>query len=467
MSDRVITGRYTILHQIDAGGMGSVFKADDAKLGRMVAVKKMNPQLAGDPEAMARFEQEAKVLAKLANGNVAAVYDYGADQGEPFLVMEYVEGVDLHALIEKQGVLPIEVAAPLFCGILRGFVAVHHAGIVHRDIKPKNVIVSWTGEPKIIDFGIARVSGRSGLTQFGHTLGTPAYMSPEQIMGEDLKPVSDLYSLTVMLFEMLTGNPPFREGGAVPVQKAHLEVPAPFLSSKKKGLPAKLDAIVAKGLSKKPDKRYQSADEFLHAIESALPGGVCSAKQPVLACLEKLKKQGSVSDSVNVPGPTMYEGDAGAGTRYVPSEEGESNVSLWQRWRWVIVSVAGLLVLVGIGLAVFLSTRPQPAPRKPAAKAQPAPVTIPQVPPGQPPAAAVQTNPAVQTPVVGSTPASPPPVTPVATPTDATQPPAQTDPTQTGAPRRTAKTSKTLTPEEKKHLESLKKLGVDPEEKKQ
>lgn len=380
MAGRMIDGKYRILQPIDAGGMGSVFKADEASLGRTVAIKKINAELAGDADAIARFRQEAMALAQAANNNVATIYAFVMDQGEPFLVMEYVEGVDLHELIGK-GALPLNVAAPLLCGILRGFTTVHNKGIVHRDIKPKNVIVSRAGDPKIIDFGIARMASRSGVTQYGQTLGTPVYMSPEQILGEKLDRRSDLYSLAVVFFEMLTGVPPFPEDGPITVQKAHLEKAPPSLSSKVKGLPGKLEGILEKGMAKRQEKRYQNAEEFLDALELALGAGVCNAKGPVLAYLDRFQKRAYLPDSANVPQPTEYEVETGQATRFAEKTSTRKGKP-W--WLWVL---AGIVLLAGIGIATTIITAPyrQPLPKPPHAPAPPSlPVGMMQSSPGEP-----------------------------------------------------------------------------------
>jgi eukaryotic-like serine/threonine-protein kinase len=456
MVGRTITGKFKVLQQIDSGGMGSVFKADQLDLSRTVAIKKINPELTGDADALERFKLEAKALAAITHGNVATIYDFVVEDGEPFLVMEYVAGHDLYRLIGERGALPLNVAAPIFCGMLRGFSAIHGRNIVHRDIKPKNVIVTPSGESKIIDFGIARMAGRSGVTQFGQTLGTPVYMSPEQVHGEELDVRSDLYSLAVVLFEMLAGAPPFPEDGEVPVQKAHVMVTPPALSSKVKGLPKELDRILAKGLDKKPNRRYRTADEFRAALEAALPPGMCSATAPVAEFLEKLGRcEGS--DAAATPiGATMYAGDVPGETRFESaSRDGGTLRGRAITRRWILVAaVVGLLVF-GSALGVLVLTKrtqPRPAPVTPIAQPVPAPA-----PPAPAPAPenAGQPNPAVTEPP----PVEPAKVVPAKPAVAATQ--------STPGRRRESKQEKAIDPAEKKRIDALKALGEYREDKKQ
>ena len=281
-SARVIAGRYELGPLIGRGGMSDVHLATDAKLGRRVAVKLLKSTLANDPVFRTRFRHEAQAAARMAHPTIVRVYDAGeeivrdATGGEtvvPFIVMEYVEGRLLRELIDD-GPLPVAEAARIAEGILTALEYSHRAGVVHRDIKPGNVMVTATGQVKVMDFGIARAISDSAATvaQTSSILGTAQYFSPEQARGETVDARTDLYATGVVLFEMLTGRPLFQAESAVAVAYQHVsEVPA-APSSIAPQVPVAMDAVVLHALAKDRFARFQSASEFRADVNAAAAG---------------------------------------------------------------------------------------------------------------------------------------------------------------------------------------------------
>lgn len=265
---------YNIIDEIGAGGMGVVYRAEDTKLGRTVALKFISPRGLEDAEERARFLREAQAAASLSHPNICVVHEIDEADGRLFMAMELVEGESLKSRIER-GPLPIEEAIGIALQAARGLDAAHRKGIVHRDVKPANLMVQPDGLVKIMDFGLAKLSGRTVLTKEGTTLGTVAYMSPEQARGREADRRSDLWSLGVILYEMAAGRLPFRADYEQAVLFAIMnEAPEP-LTSLRAGVPMELERIVAKALAKNPDERYQHADELiadLRSLEKSLEG---------------------------------------------------------------------------------------------------------------------------------------------------------------------------------------------------
>ena len=265
---------YNIIDEIGAGGMGVVYRAEDTKLGRTVALKFISPRGLEDAEERARFLREAQAAASLSHPNICVVHEIDEADGRLFMAMELVEGESLKSRIER-GPLPIEEAIGIALQAARGLDAAHRKGIVHRDVKPANLMVQPDGLVKIMDFGLAKLSGRTVLTKEGTTLGTVAYMSPEQARGREADRRSDLWSLGVILYEMAAGRLPFRADYEQAVLYSIMnEAPEP-LTSLRAGVPMELERIVAKALAKNPDERYQHADELiadLRSLEKSLEG---------------------------------------------------------------------------------------------------------------------------------------------------------------------------------------------------
>ncbi len=272
MTESTLGNRYQVEARIGAGGMAEVYRGFDPILNRTVAIKVLLPQFARDTSFVQRFRREAQAAARLNQPNIVGVYDTGADDGTQYIVMEFVEGRTLGEFMETgRRPTPVQAAeiAQKICGALS---AAHAVGVIHRDIKPGNVMVTREGTVKVMDFGIARVLGPETAPQTSAVLGTASYLSPEQAQGSPVDARTDIYSLGVVLYEMLAGRPPFM--GDTPVAVAYKQVnETPVVPSKlNPDVPARLDAVVMKALSKNPSNRYQTADEFGADLERVIKG---------------------------------------------------------------------------------------------------------------------------------------------------------------------------------------------------
>ena len=330
----VIDGRYEVLQRIGSGGMADVWLADDTHLQRRVALKVLHARFTQDSEFVERFRREAEAAAGLQHPNVVAVYDRGDVDGTYYIAMQYLEGRTLKQLIDA-GLTP-EQAAGLIRQVLEGARFAHRHGVVHRDLKPQNVIVDDEGTATVTDFGIAR-AGVSEITQAGAVMGTPHYLSPEQAQGFEVTPVSDLYSIGVMLYEALTGRVPFEADTAVAVaMKQVSQAPQRPSSINPKVSPA-LDAVVMRALEKEPGQRFQNADAFIAAIDAALkePSGG-AGNTAAFAALPPI---------VATPEEPVAEG-----TNLEEEERRKRN-----RRRWLMVAAAVLIGLL-IGFALTRDT---------------------------------------------------------------------------------------------------------------
>ncbi|MGH2467519.1 MAG: protein kinase domain-containing protein, partial [Candidatus Limnocylindrales bacterium] len=269
---RVLSGRYRLVELIGEGGMATIYRAHDTQLGRDVAVKLLRPEYGRDAAFVARFRQEAQAAASLSHPNVASVYDYGTDAAGPFIVMELVDGEDLAAILRERGALPPNAAARIALGIADALAAAHAHGLVHRDIKPSNVLITTSGQVRVVDFGIARAVSEAQLTMPGTTLGSVHYFSPEQARGEQVTSASDVYSLGLVLFEMLTGQRPFGGDSAAAVAMARLTADVPPPSSIRNDVPPALDAIVRRATARDPGARFGSAAAMSDALGQFLSG---------------------------------------------------------------------------------------------------------------------------------------------------------------------------------------------------
>ena len=282
---RVLGDRYEIHQRLARGGMAQVYLARDRSLDRPVAVKELVPEFATDPSFVERFRREAQAAANLSHPNIVGVYDWGTQDGTYFIAMEYVDGPSLSQVIRRDGPLHPRRAAEIADEVAAALGFAHSRGVVHRDVKPGNVLLTATGQSKVTDFGIARAlsSPDDDLTQAGSVMGTATYFSPEQAQGLPVDPRSDLYSLGVVLYEMVTGRPPF--SGETPLSIAYKHVqdqPAPP-STIVPDLPHGLEAIIMKLLQKKPDDRYPSAEALRADLKRYLNGDATSAERAVAA----------------------------------------------------------------------------------------------------------------------------------------------------------------------------------------
>ncbi len=260
-------GQYEVRELLGAGGIGQVHAAFDTVLEREVAIKSLRPELLNDKSFVDRFRGEATSLAKLSHPNITTLFNLLSEGGNLYLVMECVRGETLEDLLKKRGgKLGVRESLAIIAQVADGLTYAHSLGIVHRDIKPANLMITASGTVKIMDFGIARVRGSQRLTRDGGALGTLAYMSPEQVRGEEADGRSDLYSLAIMLYEMLSGAVPFEADTDYELMQAHIKTRAPRLSSRLPGIDNRLDAALSRGLAKNREQRFSSAREFSDAL---------------------------------------------------------------------------------------------------------------------------------------------------------------------------------------------------------
>ena len=266
----VLSDRYRIEERIAMGGMGSVYLATDERLDRRVALKVLKDELADDERFVERFRREARAAGALSHPNIAGVFDFGQHDQRYYMVMELAEGRDLARLLREEGPLSPERSSHIASQIAQALEHAHAAGVVHRDIKPPNVIIGEADRVKVTDFGIARAIGESTLTATGSVLGTAHYISPEQAGGGEVGPVADIYALGIVLYEMLTGSLPFTGDSALAVAMRHVSDDVPPPSGLNPDVPAALDAVVAKATTKDPRDRFASARQMVEALGTAL-----------------------------------------------------------------------------------------------------------------------------------------------------------------------------------------------------
>ena len=254
-------GDYKILRVLGRGGMGVVYRAEQVSIHRAVALKVLAPNLAHERTLVKRFLREGRIAAKIEHANVATVYDVGEEEGIHFILMEYVRGKTLAQVIAEEGRLEILRSLRVAEEIANALSAAHKLGIIHRDIKPDNIMLGTNRELKVMDFGLARAqSSTTNLTVTGDTLGTPRYMSPEQVRNDELTPQSDLYSLAVILFEMLTGKVPFTADSSFGLMMKTVKEPFPLIRKYHRAIPKRIERMVKKLAEKYPGDRYESAE---------------------------------------------------------------------------------------------------------------------------------------------------------------------------------------------------------------
>ena len=462
-------GKYHIVGQLGRGGMGTVYKAVDETLDREVAIKVLNPELA-DSEIMKRFRAEATTLAKLNHPEIATIYELFRSESDLLMVMEFVKGETLDRLSDRLGPLPPDRAAYLIDKVLSALEHAHRAGIVHRDMKPANVMVTEMGGVKIMDFGIARVRGAEHMTVDGYMMGTPAYMPPEQVLGQEVDGRADLYSVGVVFYRLLTGALPFKADTAIGmVQKQISDAPTP-LNFHRQGLPDWCETVLHRALAKSPADRFQTAEEFRQALATAtgmvtadhtnaFPAELDVATPPQPVKLETLGftppglpavpvKTAPSSASTTRATPLPAAGVSRPAKAAATATAATDGATIVLRTRHF--AVAGtLLAILAVGVAVLAyvalvrpgspSTSPVPtvstgapvetpgptaAAQASASPAAPAPATVPPAPTGTPPSApATPVNATTSpggTPTAAQTqPAAPAPAQPTSAPTAA------------------------------------------------
>ncbi|HEV8425773.1 MAG TPA: serine/threonine-protein kinase [Actinomycetes bacterium] len=269
MTPSLLGNRYRLGERIAAGGMGSVYRGVDETLGRQVAVKVLRRELADDPTFLERFRREARAVAVVSHPGVAGVYDYGELGGQPFIVMELVEGETLAALIAARGRLPWPEAFAIGEQVARGLAAAGAHGLVHRDVKPANILLGADGRAKLTDFGIAKAATSATLTGTGMVLGSANYVAPEQAQGGDVGPAADQYSLGCVLFEAVTGETPYRGSNPVAIATQHVSAPVPDPREHRPDLPAAAAELIRKAMAKEPERRFASAAAMADGLAAA------------------------------------------------------------------------------------------------------------------------------------------------------------------------------------------------------
>ncbi len=343
-------GKYEIKRPLGRGAMGTVYEGWDPIIARRVAIKTVKLPDSADPEteeALARFRREAQAAGRLTHPNIVAVFDYGETNDLAYIVMEFVDGPPLKTLLDKQERFALTDTVRVMEDLLAGLQFSHERGVVHRDIKPANVMLTSTGQAKIADFGIARIES-SSMTQAGTLLGTPAYMSPEQFMGQVVDARTDIYSSGVLLYQMLTGERPFEGGMSAIMHKAlNTEPPAP--SQLSVTAPPSFDAVVRRAMAKRPEDRFASASAFAEAMRSAL----AHPTEPAVS-EDEATMVATPHTAATAPPPHTVSGIASA-----------------QRSKTPILAAVALLVLGVVGGGGWWFFARQPEPPSPIADATP------------------------------------------------------------------------------------------------
>ncbi|MFO7572008.1 MAG: Stk1 family PASTA domain-containing Ser/Thr kinase [Gaiellaceae bacterium] len=346
LSGTLFATRYRMVRKLGGGGMADVYLAEDQELGRRVAVKILHERYANDEQFVERFRREATHAAGLSHPNIVSIFDRGETNGSYFIVMEYVEGKTLKELVRSRGPCPPQVAIAYTRQILSALRYAHRHGVIHRDIKPHNVIVDPEGQVKVTDFGIAR-AGASQMTEEGAIIGTAQYLSPEQARGAPVDQTSDLYSCGIVLFELLTGDPPFTGETPVEIAMKHLSETPRAPSELRPDVPRDLDLVTLRALAKEPADRYQSAaamDADLETVAAGghVPGDTAEAATVVLS-------GGRVVDAPTGVTHVMRTGTTGGPGDYEPVGKRPRSV-----WPWLL-GIGALLALVAGGWYLFSS----------------------------------------------------------------------------------------------------------------
>ncbi len=415
-----VVGNYKITEKIGEGGMGAVFKGVDLMLEREVAVKVLRPEFASQPDVVERFRSEAVTLAKLNHPNIATLHSFFRQGNDFFMVMEYVRGEGLDRVIRRAGAMPLGAAVAHFCQALDGIGRAHKLGIVHRDIKPANVMITEDGSIKVMDFGIARVLGTARMTKQGNIIGTIEYMSPEAIQGQEVDARADIYSLGILLYEMLTGRIPFEADTEFSMMMAQIQQAPPPPRTFAPHIPLALEHAIMRSLAKKPEARFQTAAEFRAALEASVRSGADTipigatptmpatrlAEAPTSGQSQQVTMPiAAVSHQANLPtaqasvpsaketrlapagiAAPSYHQPAG---QYAPQPQmsypvAQARVSLMSRlnWKHYLLAACGLLVLLAVPFVMFAVMKESVPPPKaapaavtPAPSSNPAPAT--------------------------------------------------------------------------------------------
>jgi len=344
---KTIGSRYQVEELIGQGGMSAVYKAIDPNLRRAVAVKIIHPHLSGDQDFVRRFEEEAAAVAQLRQPNIIQVFDFNHDGNTYFIVFEFIPGESLQSYLKRlddiDRPMPIQEATDIVAKVADALDFAHEQGLIHRDVKPANVMINVRQEPILMDFGIAKIIGGTQHTATGAVLGTARYMSPEQIKGQSIDKRTDIYSLGVMLYEMLSGRPPFAADSAMTLMMMHIQDPVPDLGQIRPDVPPALSDVIYKALEKERDNRYQTAAEFAQALRNA---HLSTPVVPVAAATAAISVQTEVLESEPVgamPVPPLP-----------PPQPIENEKKSVPKWLFIGIGILVVLLLIGFGAMQFL-----------------------------------------------------------------------------------------------------------------
>jgi serine/threonine-protein kinase len=386
-----MVGQYRIVDELGEGGMGVVYKAVDTMIDREVAIKMLRPEIARQPNLLDRFRSEAVTVAKLNHSGIATLYSFAQQGDNFFMVMEYVPGKTLETIEHERGALSWQIAVPLAAKILEAIQPAHEMGIVHRDIKPANIMLTTWGTIKVMDFGISRMVAAPRMTTEGRVIGTIEYISPERIKGQTSDARSDIYSLGVVLFEMLANRLPFQSQSEFDLMEAHLHDPVPALCDMGCDAPPAVEEVLRKAMAKAPDDRYQSCDAFAAALTTA-SGNLTIAKKDVvdLVGAVAVREMGTAGHQFT-PGEMPNMAAPRTVSRQAPASgpAAAAPVSRFSAWmprlkkNWQIAAaMAFVLLSVGIGVFAGLARRSAQKvevnnpPQPPAIQPQPAPPPV-------------------------------------------------------------------------------------------
>lgn len=332
MIGELLSGRYRLQSKLGSGGMSTVYLADDEVLDRPVAVKVLHREMSDQPDQLERFRRESRAAARLSHPNLVSVIDAGDDEGRPYIVFEYVEGETLKQRIQRDHGLPVDEAVAYAIEIGRGLGAAHARRLIHRDVKPQNVLIDLEGRAKVTDFGIARSLEAQGLTATGRVLGTTDYVPPEQAMGQDCDERSDVYSLGVVLYEMLAGDVPFKAETQVGVAMKHINEPLPDIFDVRPEVSAAVASVVDRATAKEPEHRYATTDEMVRDLEATLDaeaarsGHTTGEATTVLKALPRSKRR--ISGPSRISGAGLAMGAVGIGLIAAALLLGGKNIDL-------------------------------------------------------------------------------------------------------------------------------------------